>query len=104
MLLSVVSGLVEEAKKQGHVKAITVEVGELLSLTNEQVRSLIKKIVPWDVIVLPKRALVQCVCGYYGGPTIVEKTPEKTAILCPSCGSTPGIISGDEIVLKNVVL
>lgn len=104
MLLSVVTGLVEEARKKGQVRSITVEVGELLTTTHEQIRSDIKKMVSWDIVVIPKRALVQCVCGFYGGPKIVEKTADHTSIVCPSCGSTPGIIAGDEIVLKNVIL
>ncbi|MFH1916240.1 MAG: hydrogenase/urease maturation nickel metallochaperone HypA [Nanoarchaeota archaeon] len=101
MIHSVVQGLVTEAKAKGTVKSITLEVGELVSTTHNQLQDLFKKMTDWDITIIPKRALVQCVCGFYGTP-ILEKAPDKITILCPVCGSTPGIISGEEISLKNV--
>ncbi|MFH1073090.1 MAG: hydrogenase/urease maturation nickel metallochaperone HypA [Nanoarchaeota archaeon] len=94
--------IINEAKKHGKVKAITVEVGDLAHLPLNEMKECLQQLVDWKVDISPKRATVMCVCGYYGEPKILEKMHGYTYYVCPSCGNVPGVIEGEDIILKSV--
>ena len=98
----IAKAIIEEAKKQGKVRSITVEVGDLGHLPAHELKNHLESIVKWKVNVIQKKATVTCVCGFYGEPRIIEKTHGHTLFTCPHCGNTPSIIEGENIVLKSV--
>lgn len=96
--------IIETAKKQGNVKSITVEVGDLGHLPMDEMESTLKKMVDWDVKMLRKPGKVKCSCGYEGVPKIVQKEHGQTLFVCPDCGAVPEVLDGANIVLKKVVV
>ncbi|RME53848.1 hypothetical protein D6783_00560 [Candidatus Woesearchaeota archaeon] len=101
---AIANRIIEEAKKCGAVKGIVVEVGDLAHLPADEMRQVLLDRTEWDVTVVEKRALVECVCGYCGEPKIVQKQHDATLFECPVCGSLPLVKEGDQIVLKTVEL
>ncbi|MDO8841869.1 hydrogenase maturation nickel metallochaperone HypA [Methanocalculus sp.] len=83
----------------GHVTTITVSFGQMAMINPEQVCFLFTTIAEDDPvmrgakivceIVLPRTC---CVCGYEGNEIYV----------CPDCGKLPSLVSGKEIVVKNI--
>ena len=68
--------IIEEAKKHdvhGDVKSITVELGELGHVPPEELAECLKQIAPWTVHHVVKEAKIECVCGFKGRPTILER-------------------------------
>lgn len=95
--------IIEAAQRQGKVKRITVEVGDLGHLPLEELRATLEPLVPdWEVKMIPKKAKARCICGYSGEPTILEHRHGHSVYKCPKCGSVPEIIEGADIVLKEV--
>ena len=95
--------IIGAAKKQGKVKAITVEVGDLGHLPAEELKKTLISMVPdWNVKIVTKKAKVKCSCGYEGEPDIVEHGHGYSLYLCPKCKSIPEVIEGADIILKEV--
>ncbi|MFC1742195.1 hydrogenase/urease maturation nickel metallochaperone HypA [Nanoarchaeota archaeon] len=94
--------IIEAAQKQGKVKSITVEVGDLGHLPLEELRETLVKMVPWEVRMVSKKALVRCTCGYEGEPDIKDHSHGHSVFVCPKCGQVPEVLEGKDIVLKEV--
>jgi len=97
--------IIDKAKEQGTVKKITIEVGDLGHLPANEMKAKLEEMVDWEIEVIKVPAVVECKCGYKGAPKILEKAHDLTLFECPVCGKIPfKIISGEEIVLKDVVV
>lgn len=94
--------IIEDARKQGEVVRIEVEVGDLAHLPAADLKRALNNLVDWKVEVVEKRGWVRCSCGYEGEPEIVDKKHDFTLFQCPKCGGLPEIIDGEEIILKEV--
>ncbi|MFH1063755.1 MAG: hydrogenase/urease maturation nickel metallochaperone HypA [Candidatus Woesearchaeota archaeon] len=95
--------IIEAAQKQGKVKSITVEVGDLGHLPLGDLKATIETLVPdWKVNMVSKKAKVTCICGYSGEPDILEHRHGHSVYTCPKCGSVPKIVEGADIILKEV--
>jgi Zn finger protein HypA/HybF involved in hydrogenase expression len=94
--------IIETAKKQGKVKSITVEVGDLGHLPAEELAETLKRMVPWKVRITRKKAKAKCACGYVGEPRIEEHRHGNSVFFCPKCGMVPEITEGMDIILKQV--
>lgn len=93
----------QAAKHQGHVKSITVEVGDLGHLPLEELKDTLTQMKPdWDIKFVPKKAKAKCVCGFEGEPDILEHSHGHSVYVCPQCGSVPEITDGSDIILKEV--
>ncbi|MBU1976071.1 MAG: hydrogenase maturation nickel metallochaperone HypA [Nanoarchaeota archaeon] len=98
----IANSIITQAKKQGKVKSIIVEVGDLGHLPAHEMKEVLETMTKWAVTVKKKRGTVQCVCGFFGEPKILEKVHGHTHFVCPSCGNTPFVVDGENIVLKEV--
>lgn len=94
--------LIEKAKEQGKVKAITVEVGEIGHLPAHELEPTLKALVNWDIKLIEKPALVKCLCGFQGRPKILERGHDMCLFVCPKCEEVPKILEGDKIKLISV--
>ena len=98
----IVNKIIEEAKKLGNIKEITVEVGELCGITPEEVEETLKKMTDWKVKTNFKESRIKCQCGYEGTAKIIEKGHGYCLFNCPKCGKKPEVIEGGEIKIKSV--
>ncbi|NYZ74731.1 hydrogenase maturation nickel metallochaperone HypA [Candidatus Micrarchaeota archaeon] len=96
--------LVEQARREGEVEAVEVEVGELALLTAEELREALARLVSWKARLVEKRARVKCGCGFEGRPKITAREHDLVLFECPACGKVPAVLEGDSIILKSVVL
>lgn len=97
-----IKSIIDKAKEHGKVKSLLVEVGDLFPVPAESLkRSIIEK-TNWDVVIVPKKAVVKCSCGYEGAPLIPEKRKDQALIVCPKCSTFPKIISGKEVSIKHI--
>ena len=94
--------IIEQAEKQGKVKSIVVEVGDLGHLPLEDLKPMMDDMVPYKVEYVKKKAKVKCSCGYEGEPKILEKGHDINIFVCPKCEKVPQVLEGDKIVLKEV--
>ncbi len=94
--------LIQEARKHGNVKGITVEVGELGHLPYYELEPTLKVLVNWDIRLTEKKSVVKCNCGYKGSPEILERGHDMCLFVCPKCKEVPTIIEGDKIRLVSV--
>lgn len=95
--------LIEEAKKYGKVKRISLEVGELAPFEGDHLLKHLKELVDWKVDLSVKKAKVRCNdCGYEGEPKIVEREHDNVIYVCPKCGKRPNVLEGDELILVDV--
>ncbi len=94
--------IIEEAKRHGNVKAVTINVGDLAHLPSHELEECLKKLVEWKITVTEKKAKVKCSCGYEGEPKIIEKGHDSTVFQCPKCGNAPDVLDGDKIIIKEV--
>ena len=102
--LFAVQKLIEEAKKQGEVVEIRLELGELAPVEDHDLIKVFKNLTEWKVVITPLKAKVKCECGYEGEPKIVDRTHDSVVYVCPKCGKKPKIEEGDEIILSEVVV
>ena len=93
--------LIDAAKKQGKVRSITVEVGDLAHLPLEDLEKTLTEMVDWEVIMIRKKAKVKC-DDYEGEPKIIGKGHDFNLFECPACGKVPKIVEGEDIILKKV--
>jgi hydrogenase nickel incorporation protein HypA/HybF len=96
--------LIEDAKGQGDVSAITVSVGEVAPTTKEDLEPALRALSGWDVRIEEVKAKAACACGYEGPPRILARGHDACLYECPRCGRAPEITAGKEIVLKSVEL
>lgn len=98
------SRIVKEAMSHGNVNGITIEIGELAPIPAEELIETLKTLVDWRINLKKKRSRVECRCGYRGRARIVEREHSFVIFVCPGCGSVPEVTSGNEIILKEVVV
>jgi Zn finger protein HypA/HybF involved in hydrogenase expression len=96
--------IIEEAEKQGEVKAISLEIGELANVPPEELLECLKGIVNWDIESTIIPAKVECECGFRGHPKILERGHDFFFIECPTCGNIPDLVDGQDIILIDVIL
>ncbi|MBD3309964.1 hypothetical protein GF351_01960 [Candidatus Woesearchaeota archaeon] len=99
---SIAKGIIEEAKKHGIVKSITLEIGDLAHLSAEELDDAMSDLVDWNIVIVKKPAVVKCTCGYKGEPKVLEKRHGYILFVCPECESLPKVLEGDKIVIKEV--
>ncbi|MBD3361364.1 hypothetical protein GF358_01080 [Candidatus Woesearchaeota archaeon] len=97
--------IIEKAKEHGNVRKVVIEVGNLAHLPAEEMKEAMKKLTDWEIEINSVNAKVKCSCGYEGEPTIIEHAHDVAIYECPQCKKIPSeIISGDEIILKEVIV
>ena len=100
--MAIVEKLVQQAKQQGKVKTVYIEVGELADITAQELTDALKSLVDWNVVIQEKKAVVRCSCGFKGEPKIVERRNNMVFFVCPKCSSLPKVLSGKDIVISKV--
>lgn len=103
---AIANQIIEEAKKKAQgkkIKSITIEVGDLAHLPAKDLKEFMKTMVDFEIVVEPKKALVKCECEFKGEPKILAHEHDLVLFECPKCGKTPEILSGEDIVLKEIV-
>lgn len=96
--------IITEAKNQGNVKEIDIEIGELAHVPAQELLACLKQLVPWNIISSTKEAKIQCDCGFIGHPTILERGHDFYFIECPKCSEVSEPIEGTDIKLLRVVV
>jgi Zn finger protein HypA/HybF involved in hydrogenase expression len=97
--------IIEEARKKGDINAISLEVGDLASITTDEIKNAVETITGWAVNVKAKGAMVKCHCGFVGAPVITERSHDLVHYECPSCcNNFPDIVEGNEIKIKEVTV
>src|SRR3989338_2614916 len=81
--LFAVQRIIEEAKKHGEIKEISIEMGELCDLHDHDIKGRIEELTGWIVNFTIKPSNIKCGCGYKGEPKIIEKN-EKNNIIYPA--------------------
>jgi len=94
--------IIEDAKRHGEVKSISVDIGEIAHITKEQLEPTLTSLVDWKVDLQEVKAQAKCSCGYEGPPKILERGHDFCVYECPECGNVPEITQGKDIVLKSV--
>jgi Zn finger protein HypA/HybF involved in hydrogenase expression len=99
-----VDDIVKEAQKQGKVRAITIELGELAPITPEDLKHALE-VTGWAIKIFPKKGFVHCHCGFRGAPNITERGHDFVVFNCPKCkAELPRIVDGKDVVLKDVTV
>ena len=98
----IANNLINEARKHGKVKEVTIEIGDLANMPAEELEETLKKMADFKVNIIKKKAKVECKCGYTGQPNIIEKGHDFNLFVCPKCEDIPAIVEGDKIILKEV--
>ena len=97
--------IIEEARKQGDVVSITVEVGELAHVPADDLRQTLQSMTSWCINISETPSKIKCACGFSGSPNIVERGHDTTIYKCSNCGHLmPEIVEGKDISLKEVTL
>jgi len=95
--------IIEEAQKQGKVREITVEVGDLGHLPAHELEECLKGMTTYKIKIKKKKAIIKCKCGYKGEPHIIEKAHDFSLYECPKCKApNPEILEGKDIKLVEV--
>jgi Zn finger protein HypA/HybF involved in hydrogenase expression len=100
----IVKDIIENAKKQGDVESIRIEIGEIAPVPKHELLECLKRFVDWKVDYYIKEAQVTCDCGFIGHPKILEQGHDFYLIECPKCGEVPEVTHGTKIILKDVVV
>jgi Zn finger protein HypA/HybF involved in hydrogenase expression len=96
--------IIEDAKKHGDVKSISIEVGELAHVPGHELLECLQGLVDWDIEMVEKPSVVKCQCGFQGHPKILERGHDHFFIECPECGDIPELIDGKDIMLVDVTV
>ncbi len=97
--------ILKEAKEKAKgkkIKSITLEVGELAHLPANELKEVLRTIADFKIIVKQVKAKVKCECGYEGPPRILAQHHDFTLFECPECSKQPKILSGTDIVLREI--
>ena len=97
-----VKDIIKQAKKQGKVKVIVIEVGSLAPIEADHLKNHLKELVDWKLEIKQKKGIVECECGFKGEPKIVTRGHDFVLFNCPWCGDVPKVVEGDKIILKEV--
>ncbi|NQV08487.1 hydrogenase maturation nickel metallochaperone HypA [Candidatus Woesearchaeota archaeon] len=92
----------EEAEKQGNVKEIVLEVGELAEIRAHDLEHHLRDMTGWKIDVSETKSEVSCECGFEGAPKIIEKGHDFCLFECPKCEKAPKVIKGDEVKIVSV--
>ena len=101
----ILKNILAEIKKKAKgkkVQSIILEVGDLAHLPAGELKDFLSKTADFKVVVKSVKAKVKCICGYEGEPRILAHQHDLTLFECPMCGKQPKIVSGEDIVLKEV--
>jgi Zn finger protein HypA/HybF involved in hydrogenase expression len=99
---AIAQSIIKQAEKQGKVKKIVVEVGELAHLPAADLQKALNAVAGFKSVVKETPAVVQCPCGFKGRPKIELHSHDATIYFCQKCGKVPKIVNGDKIVIKSV--
>ncbi|HIH37711.1 hydrogenase maturation nickel metallochaperone HypA [Candidatus Woesearchaeota archaeon] len=94
--------IIEEAKKLGNVKGITLECGALAHVPAHDLEDTMKHMCDWEIKIVEKKARVKCACGFMGEPKILEYAHDYAIFQCPTCGKVPKVLDGTDIKLLHV--
>jgi Zn finger protein HypA/HybF involved in hydrogenase expression len=94
---AIATKVIEETKKLGNIDSITVEVGELSTLTPDELKAELEAHTKLKVTTKYVNARVKCVCGYVGRPRIVVKGHGYCYFNCQKCSTKPDVLEGGEI-------
>lgn len=94
--------IIEEAKKQGKVEEIHLEIGELAPVCCNELVECLRQLVDWKINSKKRGAKVKCLCGFKGKPKILERGHDYFLIECPKCRKVPEIIDGRDIRVLSV--
>jgi len=97
-----IKDIINQAEKQGDVKSITIEVGELANIEPHHLKEHLSEIVDWDIKVKTIDAITECACGFKGKPKTITRGHDFVLFTCPWCNDVPKVVQGDQIVLKEV--
>ena len=100
----IAQSIIGEALRQGDVKSITVECGDLGHLPANEMREVLEKMTDWKINIVKKAATVKCEkCQFEGEPKILQQLHDQNIYECAECGQMfPQILEGNQIVLKEV--
>ena len=98
----IAENIIIEARKQGIVSSIKLEIGELAHVPPHELLECLQKLVNWKIVhkIIPAEA--DCSCGFKGHPKILDRGHDYFMIECPECRETPKLISGTEIKIVSV--
>ena len=102
----IINKILEEVNKKAkgkRVKSITLEVGDLAHLSAQELKRFLTNLIDYEVIVNPIKARVRCKCGFEGKPNILAHEHDLALFECPKCGKMPRILSGEDIVLREII-
>ncbi len=95
--------IIKQANHYKNIKSITVEVGELAHLPSDEMKQILERLTNWEIKIIPKKAIILCVCGHRGEPKILQQLHDNNIYECPKCSfSLPQILDGKEIILKEI--
>ena len=97
-----IKDIINQAKKQGNVKVISIEVGSLAPIEASHLKKHFQELVDWKILVKEKKGIVECKCGFKGEPEIITRGHDFVLYKCPWCGDVPKVIEGDKVILKEV--
>ena len=98
----IVDKIIKEAKKQGNISSIMIELGELCDIYPEELENHLKEQVNWKVDIIYKKGIIKCSCKYRGPAEILDKGHGYCVFRCPNCKNKPEVIEGGEIKIIGV--
>jgi Zn finger protein HypA/HybF involved in hydrogenase expression len=101
---AIAQNIIKEAEKQGKVKEIYLEIGELAHVPAKELLECLGSLVDWKINSKEIPAKVKCECGFRGHPTILERGHDSFLIECPQCKSIPKLVDGKDIKIIKVVV
>lgn len=96
--------IINTAKQQGNVVAITVACGELGHLPANEMREVLEKMTDWKINIINEPAVVKCQqCQFEGAPKILQQLHDHNIWECQACQQMfPAVLHGDKITLTEV--
>ena len=100
--MSIAMKMLREAKKQRARGSITILLGDLSGLTEDELREALRSISEVKVFVERVKGKISCLsCGFSGEPKIVHREHGYVLACCPKCnGRRLKVLAGNEIGLK----
>lgn len=81
-------------------KAVTVRVGELVAVDNQELIDLLEVLGHKKVSVKTLPSRVKCKCGYEGPAEVYHRSHDMTLFRCPKCHAQPAVVKGEEFELE----
>lgn len=99
----IAKSIIDQAKKQGEVEEVYLEIGELAHVPAKELLNCIHTLVNWQIHSKEIPAEIRCNCGFKGHPSILERGHNSFLIECPKCRNPmPEILKGKDIIIKKV--